>query len=167
MPVNKAGLASLVGTLLETGTTTRNSMQLSDAYAALGAEHGGQVLVVLVGPGKHPVKDPFSGHRAHEVGADVIELDRVKERSGDAELRQPQRLGEGLGNFMTFGEFPTAQMNDLDKLTIPRGAILNRDLSTIHEVDLHDPAHSLIFERWRWAALDGSSPTPSTPSVQT
>ncbi len=44
--------------------------------------------------------------------------------------------GEGLGNFMTFGEFPTAQMNDLDKLTVPRGAILNRDLSTIHEVDL-------------------------------
>jgi hydrogenase large subunit len=44
--------------------------------------------------------------------------------------------GEGLGNFMSFGEFPTAQINDLDKLMIPRGAILNRDLSTIHEVDL-------------------------------
>jgi hydrogenase large subunit len=45
-------------------------------------------------------------------------------------------VGEGLGNFMTFGDFPTAQMNDLDKLMLPRGAILNRDLSTIHEVDL-------------------------------
>jgi hydrogenase large subunit len=44
--------------------------------------------------------------------------------------------GEGLGNFMTFGDFPTTQMNDLDKLMLPRGAILNRDLSTIHEVDL-------------------------------
>jgi hydrogenase large subunit len=45
-------------------------------------------------------------------------------------------VGEGLGNFMTFGDFPTAQMNDLDKMMLPRGAILNRDLSTIHEVDL-------------------------------
>jgi hydrogenase large subunit len=45
-------------------------------------------------------------------------------------------VGEGLGNFMTFGDFPTAQMNDLDKMLLPRGAILNRDLSTIHEVDL-------------------------------
>jgi hydrogenase large subunit len=45
--------------------------------------------------------------------------------------------GEGLGNFMTFGEFPAKSMWDTDSLMIPRGAILNRDLSTIHPVDLH------------------------------
>jgi len=46
--------------------------------------------------------------------------------------------GEGLGNFLTFGEFPAGQANELDKLLIPRGAILNRNLSEVQEVDLRD-----------------------------
>jgi len=45
--------------------------------------------------------------------------------------------GEGVGNFLTFGEFPQSpDINDLGSLLVPRGAILNRDLSTIHDVDL-------------------------------
>jgi len=48
--------------------------------------------------------------------------------------------GEGVGNFMTYGEFPGRNgMADLRGLMIPRGAILNRDLSQIHEVHLNDP----------------------------
>jgi zinc protease len=43
-PVAQAGLASLVGTLLETGTRTRNALQLSDEFAALGAEHATMML---------------------------------------------------------------------------------------------------------------------------
>ena len=47
--------------------------------------------------------------------------------------------GEGVGNFLTYGEFPGRNgMTDLGGLMIPRGAILNRDLSQIHEVELHD-----------------------------
>jgi hydrogenase large subunit len=46
--------------------------------------------------------------------------------------------GEGLGNFMTYGEFPATQMSDLGKLLIPRGAILNRNLAEVQEVDLRD-----------------------------
>ena len=47
--------------------------------------------------------------------------------------------GEGVGNFLTYGEFPGRNgMTDLGGLMIPRGAILNRDLSQIHEVKLHD-----------------------------
>jgi hydrogenase large subunit len=46
--------------------------------------------------------------------------------------------GEGVGNFLTYGDFPgRGGMSDLQGLMIPRGAILNRDLSHIHEVDLH------------------------------
>jgi hydrogenase large subunit len=46
--------------------------------------------------------------------------------------------GEGVGNFLTYGDFPgKGGMADLKGLMIPRGAILNRDLSQIHEVDLH------------------------------
>ena len=55
--------------------------------------------------------------------------------------------GEGLGNFMTFGDFPSAiggsQM-------IPAGAILGRDLSTIHEIDLYDPQQVQEFVSHSW-----------------
>lgn len=46
-------------------------------------------------------------------------------------------MGEGLGNFLTFGDLPAKSIWDTDSFFIPRGAILNRDLSTIHPVDLH------------------------------
>ena len=47
--------------------------------------------------------------------------------------------GEGVGNFLTYGDFPgRGGMADLSGLMIPRGAILNRNLSEIHEVNLHE-----------------------------
>jgi hydrogenase large subunit len=58
--------------------------------------------------------------------------------------------GEGLGNFMTFGEFPTGQMNELDKLIVPRGAILGRNLNEIHEVDLKDPGQVQEYVAHSW-----------------
>lgn len=46
-------------------------------------------------------------------------------------------LGEGVGNFLSYGDFPgKGGMNDLKGLMIPRGVILNRDLATLHPVDL-------------------------------
>lgn len=47
--------------------------------------------------------------------------------------------GEGLGNFLTFGDFPEKGMDDPASYLIPPGAILNRDLSRVHEVDMHAP----------------------------
>jgi hydrogenase large subunit len=46
-------------------------------------------------------------------------------------------LGEGLGNFMTYGEFPAKGMRDIDSLMIPRGVILGRDLANVRPLDLH------------------------------
>ena len=48
--------------------------------------------------------------------------------------------GEGIGNFLCYGDFPSTNAADIDSLFFPRGAILNRDLSTIHPVDLDDPS---------------------------
>ena len=45
--------------------------------------------------------------------------------------------GEGVGNFLTVGDFPEKGMDDSASWLIPSGAILNRDLSTIHEVDMN------------------------------
>ncbi len=49
------------------------------------------------------------------------------------------KRGEGLGNFMTYGDFPANGMDDPDSFLIPSGVILNRDVSKIHEIDLNAP----------------------------
>ncbi len=58
--------------------------------------------------------------------------------------------GEGTGNFLTYGEFPEKSVDDLGSLMIPRGAILNRDLTQIHPVDLGDPAQVQEFVSHSW-----------------
>ncbi len=45
--------------------------------------------------------------------------------------------GEGVGNFLCFGDLPETGMNDPSSYLFPRGAILNRDLGTVHEIDMH------------------------------
>lgn len=45
--------------------------------------------------------------------------------------------GEGLGNFLTYGDFPEKGMDDPSSFLIPSGAILDRDLSTIRDVDMN------------------------------
>lgn len=58
--------------------------------------------------------------------------------------------GEGLGNFLTYGDFPENGMNDASNLLIPAGAILNRDLSTIHDVDMNatDEIQEYVSHSW-------------------
>jgi hydrogenase large subunit len=60
------------------------------------------------------------------------------------------RQGEGLGNFLTYGEFPAKSMNDPVNMLVPRGAILNRDLTRIHEVDLNadDQVREFVAHSW-------------------
>ena len=63
--------------------------------------------------------------------------------------------GEGLGNFLTYGDFPAAGLDDPSSRLIPGGAILNRDLSTIHPVDLNDPKHVQEFVSHSWYDYSG------------
>jgi len=58
--------------------------------------------------------------------------------------------GEGVGNFLTFGDFPETGIDDPSTFLFPRGAILNRDLSTIHEVDLNkmDEIQEYVSHSW-------------------
>jgi hydrogenase large subunit len=58
--------------------------------------------------------------------------------------------GEGLGNFLTYGDFPSEGLDDPTTWMIPSGAILNRDLSTIHEVDMNDPGQIQEFVGHSW-----------------
>ncbi|HRK78960.1 MAG TPA: nickel-dependent hydrogenase large subunit [Thiobacillus sp.] len=44
--------------------------------------------------------------------------------------------GEGLGNFLSFGDLPSEHFWNPDSYLIPRGVILDRDLTRIHPIDL-------------------------------
>ena len=48
-------------------------------------------------------------------------------------------IGGGLENYMAYGDLPTNGFDDIASYKFPRGAILGRDLSTVHEVDPKDP----------------------------
>ncbi|MBI3546973.1 MAG: nickel-dependent hydrogenase large subunit [Gammaproteobacteria bacterium] len=58
--------------------------------------------------------------------------------------------GEGIGNFMTYGDFPAKGSSDVNSFLVPRGVILNRDLSTIHDVDLNaeDQIQEYVAHSW-------------------
>jgi hydrogenase large subunit len=63
--------------------------------------------------------------------------------------------GEGLGNFMTYGDFPAQGSQDPKTFLVPRGAILNRDLSHIQEVDLNAEADIQEFVAHSWYDYSG------------
>ncbi|MGD8560847.1 MAG: nickel-dependent hydrogenase large subunit [Gammaproteobacteria bacterium] len=63
--------------------------------------------------------------------------------------------GEGVGNFMCYGDFPSGSANDVSGLMVPRGVILNRDISTIHELDLDDPEQVQEYVSHSWYNYSG------------
>ncbi|MGA9270414.1 MAG: nickel-dependent hydrogenase large subunit [Lutimonas sp.] len=44
-------------------------------------------------------------------------------------------IGKGIGNYMSYGDFPTNGYGDPSNFKFQQGVILNRDLSTVHDVD--------------------------------
>ena len=58
--------------------------------------------------------------------------------------------GEGVGNFMTFGDFPAKGMNDPSSFLIPSGVILDRDLSKIHPIDVNAEGEIQEFVSHAW-----------------
>ncbi len=60
------------------------------------------------------------------------------------------KRGEGVGNFLTFGEFPQKGMNDPKSFLIPPAAILDRNLTKLHAVDLGDPEQIQEFVTHSW-----------------
>jgi len=59
-------------------------------------------------------------------------------------------IGGGLPNYMSFGDFPTNGYNNPESFKMPRGVILNRDLSTIHEIKADDPEQIKEYVNNSW-----------------
>ncbi len=60
------------------------------------------------------------------------------------------RQGEGLGNFMTYGDFPEMGRDDPSSFLVPSGVILNRDLNNIYDLDLKaaDQIQEYVSRSW-------------------
>jgi len=64
-------------------------------------------------------------------------------------------VGEGTGNFMTYGEFPATGSQDPKTFLVPRGAILGRDLSHMHELDLASESDIQEYVVHSWYDYEG------------
>ncbi len=73
--------------------------------------------------------------------------------------------GEGLGNFLSYGDLPEKGIADPASYLFPRGAILNRDLSRVHEVDLHDPEQIQEYVAHSWYDYAGGKDQGLHPYV--
>ncbi|MEW8043849.1 MAG: nickel-dependent hydrogenase large subunit [gamma proteobacterium symbiont of Phacoides pectinatus] len=62
--------------------------------------------------------------------------------------------GEGLGNFLCYGDLPGTSMRDSESYFFPSGVILNRDINTVHEIDLHDQEQIREFVAHSWYDYD-------------
>jgi hydrogenase large subunit len=68
--------------------------------------------------------------------------------------------GEGLGNFMSYGAYPRGSIKDPADFFLPRGIILNRDLSKVHPVD---PGNVTEYVARSWYEYSGGNQTARHP----
>lgn len=59
-------------------------------------------------------------------------------------------IGGGLENYLAYGDLPVNGYADIGKFKFPRGAILGRDLSKVHEVDGKDASQVQEFIKHSW-----------------
>ena len=72
-------------------------------------------------------------------------------------------IGGGLQNYMAYGDLPMNGYGDLSKFKFPRGAILNRDLSTVHEIDGKDPMQVQEYISHSWYEYSDGDGTGKHP----
>jgi hydrogenase large subunit len=56
-------------------------------------------------------------------------------------------IGAGVGNYLSYGEFPTDTSPDPEKLFFPRGLVLNKDLSRVVPFD-HEKVNEYVAHSW-------------------
>ncbi len=70
------------------------------------------------------------------------------------------KYGEGVGNYLAYGVFEQDNISNTDNLWLPRGIILNKDLSKVHPVD-HTRITEYVTHSWyEYPDGDGKSRHP-------
>jgi len=67
-------------------------------------------------------------------------------------------IGGGVKNYLCYGDMPTNGFADVGRYKFPRGVILDRDLTKVHEVDPKDPAGVQEFIDHSWYSYEGAEP---------
>jgi hydrogenase large subunit len=68
--------------------------------------------------------------------------------------------GEGLGNFLSYGDFPQGGIKDPSRFYLQRGAIFNHDLSKVYAVD---PANVTEYVTHSWYQYADGDQNPKHP----
>ena len=66
-------------------------------------------------------------------------------------------IGGGLGNYLVYGDLSTTAYRDVQNYKFPAGAILNKDLRTIHEVDLRNDNEIREYITRSWYEYSGGN----------
>jgi Ni,Fe-hydrogenase I large subunit len=69
--------------------------------------------------------------------------------------------GEGLGNFLVYGDYPSGSINDSAGFVLPRGIILNRDLSKVHPLDTKNITEYVAHSWYEYGEGDQVGKHPS------
>lgn len=64
-------------------------------------------------------------------------------------------IGGGLGNYLVYGDLPTNGYNDISSYKFPSGAILNKDVSKVYDVDLRKADEIQEFVKHSWYEYAG------------
>ncbi|HVC00387.1 MAG TPA: nickel-dependent hydrogenase large subunit [Candidatus Dormibacteraeota bacterium] len=70
-------------------------------------------------------------------------------------------LGEGPGNYLSYGAFPQGSINDTSRYFVPRGIILNSDLSKVYPVDPGKVAEYVTHSWYEYAEGNSVSLPPA------
>jgi Ni,Fe-hydrogenase I large subunit len=70
-------------------------------------------------------------------------------------------LGQGPGNYLSYGGFPIGSINDPARYFLPRGIILNNDLSKVHPVDPSKVAEYVTHSWYEYSEGDQVAKPPS------
>ncbi len=68
--------------------------------------------------------------------------------------------GGGVGNFMSYGDFPLTSVNDPSSYFLPQGIILNKDLSTVYDVDQQKVAEYVAHSWMEYGSGDATGKHP-------
>ncbi len=71
--------------------------------------------------------------------------------------------GEGVGNFLSYGDLPGTTMDDPSSYFLPAGVILNRDISTVHPLDMNNPDEIQEFVSHSWYDQNDGKDVPKHP----
>jgi hydrogenase large subunit len=70
------------------------------------------------------------------------------------------KIGEGTHNFLACGDYPSVSINDTSSFFVPRGIILNRDLSRVLE---YDPGKVTEYVTHSWYTYDEGNEAAKHP----